>query len=327
MESKKENIYNEEDISFDQKPYSENYPYNMVKMAAVEPVCFYPNREYINEFNNRKLNMEKLAHYIYEKKEESNDKAIKDIQNMNENDDKFKEKDIIFKINQPYYLPEYYNSTFVNQMPLIDILPAKQLYESKKQYKCYEKIHYEKPAWTQAEKDLFNLLYKTIGKDFHKMAKEFENRATTLVIPPSILKKSKINIEDETKDNIMASVTPIPSSPISNEETSEESEDEINIKSRKRKHFNKTTSPTSKKLKKNDFNCQALPYENNHSIHLLVQNLEDVNIMPRDDMIFPRTTSEIIHFYYKYKFNIPNWKSHKDIKKTLKNRNKTTVNK
>jgi len=44
-------------------------------------------------------------------------------------------------------------------------------------------------------------------------------------------------------------------------------------------------------------------------------------------MIFPRTTSEIIHFYYKYKFNIPNWKSHKDIKKTLKNRNKTTVNK
>jgi len=40
-------------------------------------------------------------------------------------------------------------------------------------------------------------------------------------------------------------------------------------------------------------------------------------------MIFPRKTSEIVHYYYKNKFNIPNWKTHKNIKTTLKkNQNK-----
>jgi len=303
MENKKENLFTENDISFYQKPYSENFPYNMVKMAAVEPVCFYPNREYIETFNNRKLNMKKLADYIY-------DENVKN---------KESENDIISKIKQPYYLPEYYNSTFVNKMPLIDILPAESIHESTNQYKQFEKLHYEEPAWTQAEKDLFNLLYNTIGKNFHKMAKEFENKATNILIPQSILKHSKVNISKESKDNVIATVTLLNNNQKINNDISHEY-------TKKRKHDTEELH-NSKKIKiKNDsntFQCQALPNLDNKNIHILIHNTDNQpDIIPRDNMIFPRKTSEIVHYYYKNKFNIPNWKTHKNIKTTLKKKPK-----
>jgi len=294
---KKEIIYNEDDVNFYQKPYSKNFPYNMVKMAAVEPICFYPNRQYIEKFNNREINMKKLADYIYQQKKEKynaniekdDDNKINNKLNTNNNEN------IIYKVSQPYYLPEYYNSTSIHQLPQIDILPTECCHETKKQYKQYEEFHYEEPAWTQAEKDLFNYLYNTIGKNFHKIAKEFENRATTVLIPHSFLKRRKIKIIEETKDNnIIASITPLSS---------------------------------KKNIDKNSFQCQALPNLNNNTIHQLVHNVKDddlsMNItMQRENMIFPRKTSEIIHYYYKNKFKLPNWKLHKDYKITQRKNKK-----
>jgi len=284
----------------------------MVKMAAVEPVCFYPNREHVEEFNHRKLNMKKLSDYLYQEK-------------INENEEKIKtnENDVLFKVQQPYYLPEYYHSTFVNEMPLIDILPAKRIHETTKQYKQYETLHYEEPTWTKAEKELFNILYNTIGKNFHKMAKEFENKATTILIPSAILKQSKVNITKETEKDIIAAVTPISSDSESNNK-----EDNYE-KTKKRKH-NKDTedkrqSKKNKTEKDDGFNCHALPSQYNKTIHLLVHNVNNQQEIQKEDMIFPRTTSEIIHYYYKNKFNIPNWKIHKEVKTNLKKNKKSAT--
>jgi len=295
MDNKKSEIFTENDINFNQKPYSENFPYNMVKMAAIEPICFYPNRDHVKDFNNRKLNMNKLTDFIYQENKKKNE---------------IEKDDILSKLKQPYYRPEYYNSSFVNRTPIIDVLPAKCIHETTNQYKQYEKIHYEVPAWTQAEKDLFNLLYNTIGKNFHKIAKEFESKATTIVIPPTILKQCKVNITKESNKNIVASITT----------SNTRNKDISDIKIKKRKIDDKDTqkSKKSKTIETKDtinFHCQALPDLANNSFHLLVHNINNpLNDMSRDDMIFPRKTSEIIHFYYKNKFSLPNWKSHKTFK-------------
>ncbi|OUM62819.1 hypothetical protein PIROE2DRAFT_61647 [Piromyces sp. E2] len=272
-------------------------------MAAVEPVCFYPNRKYVQEFNHRKLNMKKLSEYLYqekineskekeeEKEKEQNNNINTNINTNNSKEEEEEEEDILFKLKQPYYLPEYYNSTFVNEMPLIDILPARRIHETTKQYKQYETLHYEEPAWTKAEKELFNLLYNTIGKNFHKMAKEFENKATTIVIPSTILKQTK------------ASPPPPPQ--------------------RRRGQKNEKRKMEGD----HSISCHALPSQDNKTIHLLVHDVTAQQDIQKEEMIFPRTTSEIIHFYYKNKFNIPNWKVHKDIKINLRKNKKSTTKK
>ncbi|ORX51743.1 hypothetical protein BCR36DRAFT_582786 [Piromyces finnis] len=275
-------------------------------MAAVEPVCFYPNRKYINEFNQRQINTTKLADYLYQK----------------ENEKEEKEKDgILFKIKQPYLQPDYYNSTLVHTMPIITVLPTNCIHENTKQYKQYEIHHYEEPAWTKAEKELFNVLYKTIGKNFYKIAKEFENRATTIVLPSTILKHSKLNITTkETENNCLTNVTAVKPIALDTETAAVSTEENSFYGKTKKRKLTKDDKIGMKTTQDHSFNCQMIPSQNNNTLYLLVHNVDDIQpqTIEKESMIFPRTTSEIIHYYYKYKFNIPNWKDHKEVKNKLK---------